>query len=172
MRVWGVCEHLSGLSAGAARDVDGRQALRHRGQSSSAEQDDAVFTLRAEGERDLWAYVKRHRFQLHVPGPGEAHSVQVLTERESQSLIWSFNKNPPVAHQLMASDWSWVFLQLCQLSWKLCIMPSFFFFFYTFQMALCTASKSWSPGQNCVVETNKQTNKKFCVKVCHIFTSK
>ncbi len=49
-------EHLSSLSARAARDVHGRQALRelsHRGQSSSAEQDDAVFTLRAEGERDL-----------------------------------------------------------------------------------------------------------------------
>lgn len=50
-----MCEHLSGLSARAAWDVDGRQALRelHRGQSSSAEQDDAVLTLRAEGERDL-----------------------------------------------------------------------------------------------------------------------
>lgn len=81
-----MCEHLSGLSARQAL-----RELRHRGQSSSAEQDDAVFTLRAEGERDLGAHIKRHRLQLHVPQPGEAHGVQVLTERESQCLVCSFS---------------------------------------------------------------------------------
>ncbi len=45
-----MCEHLSGLSARAAHGRQSLRELRHRGQSSSAEQDDAVFTLRAEGE--------------------------------------------------------------------------------------------------------------------------
>ncbi len=157
--VWGVCEHLSGLSAWAAWDVDGRQALRelHRGQSSSAEQDDAVLTLRAEGERDLWAHIKRHRLQLHVPGPGEAHGVQVLTERESQCLVCSFSQNPPVVHQLMASDG-------CLFNYGNCpgnvILFLHFFVFSTFQMALCSTflRLNVAPGQNCIVERNKQTN--------------
>lgn len=81
-----VCVHLSGLSARAAWDVYGRQALRqlcHGRHSSSAEQDDAVLTSGAEGECDLGAHVERHRLQLHVAGPGEAHGVEVLAETET-----------------------------------------------------------------------------------------
>lgn len=63
--------------------MDGRQALRelHGRHSSSAEQDDAALVFGAEGERDLGAHVKRHRLQLHVAGPGEAHGVEVLREK-------------------------------------------------------------------------------------------
>lgn len=79
--------HLSGLPAFApwvqetvpVRDVlCALDEVTQSGHSATAIQDDAVFILGAEGQRDLRADIKHHRTQLHKSGAGETDRVDVL----------------------------------------------------------------------------------------------
>lgn len=79
--------HLSGLPAFASWVL-----VRQSGHSASAIQDDAVFILGAEGQRDLRADIKRHRVQLHKSRPGETDCVDVLQHGRDWATGYSDRK--------------------------------------------------------------------------------